>query len=164
MSEDNKYIKIGPVADSVPYDNTVDPDCDLISDTVQEAIDELCTKINESASPGFTWGRGGNLPNNTWLLNDTVPSNRAGRTIMFDDLTITDVFVATENIDTYDVSIFSHDGDEINLTLLVTVSIVAARSGQFTVSSAVAKNKQLASRITDGSAKNLVAGIVLKEI
>jgi len=158
------YIDIDPHAQTIPYDNTNEPDCDLVSETVQEALDELCTKINESASPGFTWGRSGNLPNNTWLLNDTVPSNRAGRTVMFDGLTVTDVFVATEDIDTYDIGIFSHDGNEVNLTLLTTVSIIASRSAQFTVSSPVAKNKQLASRITSGSAKNLVAGVVLKEL
>lgn len=120
--------------------------------------------VANSASPGFTWGRSGNNSTNTWLLNDTVPSNRAGRTLMFAGLSITDVFTATEDANTYDLSIYSHDGDEINLTLLTTVSIVAARTGQFPVNIAVPQGKQLASRITSGSAKNVVCGLVLKAI
>ena len=39
----SEYIKKGPVADSVPYDNE---DCDLKAETTQEAIDELCTRQN----------------------------------------------------------------------------------------------------------------------
>ena len=36
-------------------------------------------QIANSASPGFTYGRSGNLPSSTWLLNDTVPCNQSGR-------------------------------------------------------------------------------------
>lgn len=39
-----KYIKTGPIADSVPFDN--DNDCNLSADTVQEAIEEVCAKID----------------------------------------------------------------------------------------------------------------------
>ena len=120
--------------------------------------------IAQSASPGFTWGRSGNLPSGTWLLNDTVPSNRAGRTVMFSGLTITDIFVGSEDADTYTLSIYSHEGNEINLTLLGTVSVVASRSSRFTVSFPVTESLQLAALVSAGSAKNLVAGLVLKAI
>lgn len=132
--------------------------------TVQEGLDGVKDLVATSASPGFTWGRSGKLPSKTWLLNESVPSNRSGRTLMFSEMTITDVFVATEDIDTYELSIYSHDGDEINLTLLTTVSINAVRAAQFTVSVAVPQLKQLAAKIETGSAKNITAGIVLKAI
>lgn len=41
MSND-AYIKIGPVADSVPFDNENEPNCALTGETTQEVIEELC--------------------------------------------------------------------------------------------------------------------------
>lgn len=39
-----KYIRIGPHAFTVPFDNENDPDCNFTAETVQEAIEELCAK------------------------------------------------------------------------------------------------------------------------
>jgi hypothetical protein len=153
-------IEIDPVAEDIEFDPS---NCDAItSDNVQDAIDELCIAVANSASPGFTWGRSGNLPTDTWLLNDTVPSNRAGRIVMLSNVKITNIFIATEDIDTYDLTIYEHDGDEINLTALTTVSVVALRAAQFTVDISISQGKQLAARITNGSAKNMVAGCIIK--
>lgn len=49
-----------------------------------------------SASPGFTWGRSGNLPNNTYLLCDTVPSNIASRVATINGY-IAKIFVTQRN-------------------------------------------------------------------
>lgn len=131
-----------------------------------EFVPDFSEQIANSASPGFTWGRSGNLPAGTWLLNETVPSNRSGRTLMFAGMSITDIFTATENLDTYDLEIYSHDGNEVNLTLLTTVSVVATRSAQFNLTTPVAvpQMKQIAARISNGSAKNCACGLVLKAI
>ena len=141
-----------------------DPDnCDKIdSEDTQGAIEDLCEALQDSASPGFTWGRSGNSSTNTWLLNDTVPSNRAGRTVMLAGVKIANVFVATENLNTYTVSIYEHEGDGINLTFLTSISVVSARSAQITVDVPITQNRQLAARITAGSCKNIVAGLVIK--
>ena len=149
-----------PVASQIPFDPT---NCDKIdSEDVQGGMEDLCSSLQDSASPGFTWGRSGNLSTNTWLLNDTVPSNKAGRTVMLANVHIASVFVASEELNTYDLSIYEHECDEINLTLLHTVAVTASRTEQFTVNVSITQNKQLAARVTDGSAKNLVAGLVIK--
>lgn len=44
----SKYIRMGPVADSVPFDNENNPNCKLTSDTVQEALEALC--VNNPAN------------------------------------------------------------------------------------------------------------------
>lgn len=138
--------------------------CDAITkENTQEAIEELCGEVTQSASPGFTWGRSGNVSNNTWLLNDSVPSNKAGRTIVFSNPIITKIFSASEDIDTYDLQVYEHEGDEINLTLLTTLSVVASRSGDSgTISVAVTAGRQLAIKLVNGSGKNVVVGIQMK--
>jgi len=144
------------VAESVPFDNATNG---FTSDNVQGAIEE----IGASASPGFTWGRSGVSGSGTYLLNDAVPSNKAGRTIVLGASKIVKIFSATEDVDTYTLEIYSHDGNEVNLTLLTTLTVTASRTGNSgTISVSVAGNKQLAARIGTGSAKNIVAGIVMQ--
>jgi hypothetical protein len=116
-------------------------------------------KLSVSASPGFTWGRSGNTPANTWLLNDTVPSNKAGRLTFLTNAFILNVFVASEEIDTYDVGVYEHSGG--TPVLLTTVSIVATRGGSFPVNVAVTDGEELAVKIDSGSCKNPVVGLIL---
>lgn len=143
------------VASSVPFDNEGN---DFESDNVQEAIQE----VGISASPGFSWGRSGNANNGTWLQNDGVPSNRAGRFVFVNQPELFQIFVSNEDIKTFEVSVFEHDGDSINLTLLDTIVITSARGGTKQSSVAVTQGKQLALQITSGSAKNIVAGVIIK--
>jgi hypothetical protein len=147
-----------PVAEQIPFD----PDnCDVIdSENVQDAIDELCNEVITSASPGFTWGDSGNVTSNSWLLNDTVPSNKAGRLIYLTNPALETVFVTNQNINTFDLEVYEHDGT--TFTLITTVSVVAARSGTFPVSSlALTSGKELAVKLVNGSGKNVVVGIQL---
>lgn len=147
-----------PVAEQVPYDNT---DSDLVSGEVKAALDELDNKVSTSASPGFSFGRASNVNNGTWLLCETVPSNKAGRYVYINNAVVEKIFVGSETVSTYDLEIYYHDGDSINLTLLDTVSIVSARGGAFTVGQAVATNKHIAIKLVNGSARNIVAGLEL---
>jgi len=112
-----------------------------------------------SASPGFTWGRSGNCPANTWLLNDTVPSNTAGRRNFLNNARIIRVFVSNENINTFDIGVYEHTGGAHSL--LGTVSIVAARGADFAVNLAVTTGSELALRVLSGSAKNVQAGLIM---
>ena len=155
------HINTTPVAGSVPFDNETNG---FTSEDVQAAIEEVNNTLAVSASPGFSFGRSGNVPANTWLNNETVPSNKAGRFVYITGATVTRVFVSSENIDTYDVQVYWHEGDEINLTLIGTVNIVAARGGAFTVNFPVPDNKQLALKVVNGSAKNIIAGLQLQGV
>jgi len=113
-----------------------------------------------SASPGFTWGKSGNLISGTWLLNDTVPSNKAGRRNFLENAEVIKVFVSSENTDTFDISIYEHTGSGTEV-LVGTVSIVAARSGDFDVTWSITTGKELAVQVSSGSAKNVQVGILI---
>jgi hypothetical protein len=144
------------VAESVPFDNATNG---FTSDNVQGAIEE----IGASASPGFSWGRSGSTGAGTWLLNDGVPSNKSGRTIVLGDSKIVKIFSATEDANTYTLSLYWHEGNEINLTFLATLTVTASRSGNSgTISVPVPNGKQLAAQLATGSAKNIVAGMVIQ--
>lgn len=149
---------VTPVAKSTPFDPAVTGK--LTSEDVQAAIDELAIKLAQSASPGFTWGRSGNIPASTWLSNDSVPSNTTGRQIGLNSAKIEKVFVSNELANTFNLEVYEHDG--ATFTLLHTVSMVAQRSGTFTAPSVpVTTGKELAVKLSTGSAKNIVVGIVL---
>lgn len=147
-------------ASQTPFDNSTNG---FTATETQAAIEEVKNNAAISASPGFTWSRSGNVPSNTWLLNDAVPSNRSGRTIMMSSAKLERMSVATEDIGTYDIEIYLHDGNEINLTLLHSVSVINTRSAQFTIAAIPATTgRQMALKLSTGSAKNLVIGLILK--
>ena len=145
-------------AENVTFDPTA---TDFISDNVQGVIEELEDKVGVSASPGFSWGRSGNLSLNTWLQNDGVASNRAGRTVNLIDPVITAYSIANEDINTFDISFYEHEGDSINLVLIGTITVVSSRSQSGFINFAITEGKQLAVRVTSGSAKNVVVGLNL---
>lgn len=136
----------------------------LVSKDVQAAIDELALTGGVSASPGYTFGKSGNVNSGTFLQQETVPSNITGRTIGVNNGFVTEIAAGSQDADTYDLEIYSHDGNSINLTLLTTVSVVAARIATFLLGSpvAVAKGKQLAVKVSSGSTKNPSAVVIVK--
>lgn len=148
-------IKATPVAISIPFDNSQN---DFTATNVQAAIEE----IGASASPGFTWARSGGLLASSWLFNDGILSNLTGRLVPLTDASIARIFVSNQNVSTYQVTIFSHDGDSINLTSLTTVTVTNSRGGSVAVNIPVETNKQLAVRLTSGSAANIIVGLILK--
>lgn len=161
--------KVGPVyvssvAKSVPYDDTIQTPT-TNTDNVQDIIDYLKNALATSVSPGFTWGRSGTVTPLTWLLNDSVPSNLSGRIIFLSSAEIKKVYIANQDATSGIVlGVYSHDGDENNLTLLGSVTTTATRSNTFSVSWSVALNKQIAVKLETGSAnaKNVVVGVLIK--
>jgi len=144
------------VAESTHFDNSTNG---FTSSNVQGAIEE----IGASASPGFSFGRSGNLgPSIVWLSCESVPSNKAGRYVYIQNAVVVRVFVSNEDISTFTMEVLYHEGNEVNLTSLGTVTITGSRGGEFPVSWTVPTNTQLAVRLISGSAKNIVAGLELK--
>ena len=156
MAERDKFT---PVAEQVPYDNT---DSGLIAEDTKSAIDEIVQSVATSASPGFGFGKGGNLSNGAYLECEGVPSNISGRYVYINDAIVTRVFISVQIASTFDIEVFHHDGNELNITSLGTVSLVASTGGEFTVNWSVPTSKQLAMRIINGSAKNAVGGLELQ--
>lgn len=135
----------------------------LISTNAEDAIKELANTVGVSASPGYGFGRSGNVVSGTWFVTvGSVPSNKAGITIALNNPMIMQVFVANEDINTFNIEIYQHQGNEINLTLLGTVNVVAARSANFDVAFPATSGYQLAVKLVGGSAKNCNVGLQLK--
>jgi len=136
------------VASSIPTES---------GESVQYELNQVAT----SASPGFSFGKASNVNSGTWLQCETVPSNKAGRFVYINNAVVETIFISNENIATFDVEIYHHEGDGVNLTLIDTVSITSARGGSFTVGQSVPTNKQLALKLSSGSARNIVCGLEL---
>ena len=147
-----------PVAASIPFDNDSNG---FTSDDVQAAIEE----IGASASPGFSFGRSGQLSQNTWLRRPgNVPSNRAGVTVAISSPTIVKVSCSNRNIETYTLEVYEHEGNSVNLTLLGSVNVVSARGGIFDVSFSVTQGRQLAVRLgstSTGDVRDLGVDLIL---
>jgi len=150
-----------PTGEDIVYDNA---GTDLTSITVSDAVTELANKVSSSASPGFTWGRDGTLSDNTWLLNEGVPSNKAGRYVYINDAKLVRVFVSNQNIATYKIRVYTHDGGNQNKIEIAAVDVINARGDDFILSVPITTGKHLALKITNiaGSVKNIVAGAALE--
>lgn len=134
----------------------------LVSTKTGPAIRELSTNLSQSASPGFSWGKSGTVNTNSWLLNEGVPSNTSGRVVTFSNAKIERIYSATQNLDSYTISIYEHEGDEINLTLLTTLVVSSSRKGDSgAISVNVTMDRQIGIKITSGSAKNMIVGMIL---
>lgn len=117
--------------------------------------------LGVSASPGFTWGRKGKVSsvNKPYLLNDEVPSNVTGRLVTFSGPIIRRVLITNSATNTFTATIQEHDGT--TFTDLLAVIVSAARSTEADVSVPVTSGKELAVRITSGSADDPVVGVIL---
>lgn len=126
-------------------------------------IEELVNQISAiSASPGFTWGDSGNVNSNTFLLNDTVPSNQAGRMVPLQSGEITNIFVSNQDANTFTVEILKRTGPG-TFTSLTTTSLVAQRTKtESKTGVSVSLNDELACKISAGAAKNPVVGVIIK--
>lgn len=112
-----------------------------------------------SASPGFTWGRKGTVNSGTYLQNDDVPSNVTGRLVTFLNPSIKKILVTNGAISTFTITVQEHDG--VTFTNLTTVTTTADRETVADVNVPVTSGKQLAIKVTSGSANNPVVGIIL---
>ena len=119
-----------------------------------------------SSNPGYAFGRSGNVPMNSWLNSEGIPTNKVGIPFGLADGTLEGVWAGGEDVDTYDIEVWEHEGDEINLTLIDTVSVVAARTATFTfvTPSSITKDRQLAVKLINGSAKNLKVYLDVKGV
>lgn len=149
-------------ADNITYDPTISG---LTATDVKQGIDEIATTVSTSASPGFGFGKGGNVTSGSYLNCEGVPSNISGRYVYITNAVITRVFISVQLAATFDVEVYSHDGNGSNLTLLGSISVgnpTPSTGGELVVNFPVASQKQLAFRINNGSCKNAVAGLELQ--
>ena len=162
MSGRDEFI---PSADEVSLDNStidcIDEACD-----VQAGFEEICDVISTGTDTDIAFTRTGDVGSSKWLYQGTVFSNRVGIPFNLNNGKLLEVWCGSKDLDTYDVTIYWHEGDEINLTSLVTVSVISSRLQGFDVVDfgdiSIPKGKQLAVRITDGSAREPSVFLVLR--
>jgi hypothetical protein len=154
-----KAVDKSPAAEGIPFDNEING---FNADDVQGAIEEVAGNIGLSASPGFPFGRPSNVNLNTFLYRPgTVPSNKAGITFGLYNGSLQQINVGSEDVSTYEITIWQHDGDFINPIVIAVVNVTASRSESlvkgvdYTEVNAPVRGKQFAVQLTGGSAKNL---------
>jgi len=132
-------------------------------DSQQEFNEYVSNNVGSSASPGFSFGRSGNATAGSWLLRTGgVPSNKTGIPVAILNAKIVLLIVSNENVSSFDITVYEHEGDSIGLTPLVTRSVIASRTDFFVLDVSASIGKQLAVQITHGSAKNLGVDLQLK--
>jgi hypothetical protein len=117
--------------------------------------------VSVSASPGFTWGRSGNVVSGAWLLNDGVPSNTTGRNFPLYNGELLQISVSNDNVNTFTIGFYQHN--KTTYTQLATASIVAGQRGVFDYSGIlITQNLELAIKVESGNCKNPVVQIIAK--
>jgi hypothetical protein len=125
----------------------------------EDGVEHAFGGFGTSASPGFTWGRSGTVGTGVYLLNDNVPSNVSGRVVALTQPTIRKILVTNGSVGTFTLTIQEHDG--VTYTNLTSVSLSSQRTATFSVEIPVTTGKQLAIKVTSGSADNPVVGVIL---
>lgn len=113
------------------------------------------------ASPGFSFGRSGNVAAGAYLLNESVPSNVTGRPIDLTSGRITQVTISNELTNTFTIELEEHDGT--TYTSLGTYTVTAARGASYSsLNVALSPNKEMAAKVSAGSGKNIVVTVYVK--
>jgi cytoskeletal protein RodZ len=104
----------------------------------------------------YTFGRGGGSSSGTWLLNEGFVSNKSGRNITLATPVLFRISTATDTVNTYTVQVYQHQGNEVGMTLITSFSVTAAKVGDSgVISHALSEDKQIAVKVSSGSADNL---------
>lgn len=146
-------------ADQEDFDPT---GTDLTETKTGPAIRELYNSGGNSASAGVIFGKPANSSATAWLQNEGTPSNKTGVPLDINNPELVQISTGSENLDTYTITIYEHEGDSINLTTLDTISVVASRNGSKTTSINITAGRQLAAALTSGSARNIKVTLSVK--
>lgn len=143
---------------NIPFNNT---GTGFEGETVQDAIQE----VGASASPGFSFGKSGLCNDGDWMSRaGDVPSNRTGVTIGIDNPVVYQVACSNRSIDTYTITIYEHDGNQVNINTLGSVTVTNDTGGIFNVNFPATKGMQIAVKLTDsqGFVRDIGVDLFLK--
>lgn len=113
------------------------------------------------ASPGFSYGRSGNVSSGAYLNNESVPSNITGRPVDLDNGRIVQVSISNELSNTFTIEIEEHDGT--TFTSLGTFSLTSERSKKFSdLNIPLTGGKEVSVKVSSGSAKNIIVTVYVK--
>jgi len=123
-----------------------------------------CELVGEAlpASPGYSYGRPGNVATNTFLNRPGgTPSNNTGVNFGLLNGSLDVIATGTRTADTYELTIYQHDGNFTSPTTIAVVSITAltkavlVKDTDFTQLAPLTKNRQIAIEVSDGTANNI---------
>jgi hypothetical protein len=117
-----------------------------------------------SASPGFQYGRAGDVTAGTYLqVIANVPSSTAGLIVPFTGI-ITRVFVTNENDNTFTVKVQKRtDPGPVYTDLGTPFSLTAARKGEFNPSISVTDGDELVVLMSSGTCRNVQVGLIIEQ-
>ena len=114
------------------------------------------------ASPGYTWGKSGNLTSNTYLLNDTVPSNLTPRGVSLTSVVLSKIYVKGEIGLTYTTTLAVERWTGAAFVEIATISLAAQRTKSQSYTVSLPDEPEIAVKIKSGSIKNPVVEIIFK--
>lgn len=120
--------------------------------------------ISATSTPGFTYGRSGNNVPGSFLLNDTVPSNKTGRPVPIDLGALAKVSIAQEDAAASRFTVVEHDGNLAAQRDVVTVDMAGSVQRVFDFTGTplpVTPGRQLALRVDFLSSRNCDVGLTL---
>jgi hypothetical protein len=129
--------------------------------TTNGVWDFLSFSIESFSAPPFLMGRSGNTPSGTWLQNETVPTNIVGIPVFIDDGYIARIAIFNENVSTFTVEVYEHDGTTFTLLHSTTLTAQKSRIEQ-DLNIPITYGKALAAYVSSGSAKNIKVALSLR--
>jgi len=116
-----------------------------------------------SASPGFQYGRAGNVTAPTYLqVVATVPSNTAGLIVPFTGF-ITGFWSTNEDPNTYGLQVQERTGAAFNDLTGALLNVVADRKLSINIAIPVTKGWELVIYVVTGFGRNIQAGIIIEQ-
>lgn len=147
-----------PVAKSVPFDNTTNG---FTSSETQGAIEEIAVGGGTGVGSGLQFTRSGNVSRGAYLQVGSVPSNLTGAPVGLFAARIVAIVITNELSNTFTCEVEEHDGT--SFVSLGTFSLTSQRYYSFTgLSILVTAGKEIAIKVSSGSAKNIVVNIYVK--
>jgi len=117
------------------------------------------------ASPGFVYGAVGAKTTGFWLTSEGIPSNIVGVPVLFGDGSVVLAAVGTEIEANYQIGIYQHEGQGINISQIGSFNITTGGPKRLSFSFPItysSPNVQLACRLNSGDTQNLKVSLVLK--
>lgn len=117
---------------------------------------------NLASSPGYSFGRPGNVATNTFLNRPGgTPSNNTGVNFGLLNGSLDVIATGTRTADTYTLTVYQHEGNFANPVTIAIVAVVAQtravliKDTDYTQLAPLDKNKQIAIEVSAGTANNI---------
>lgn len=109
--------------------------------------------------PSIVFERSGEVNNNNYLYAGRVITNKTGVPQGLLECETIQVWIRCQLSATFTITFYEHDGDNVGVTTLFSVTMTSSKSTDFDVNDFgvvnPTKGRQLSAKVTNGSCKNL---------